>query len=225
MKSVPSKRKRARKARKDPTAPLVPRIPLSPFAPTMTTWLSWSPPAAQILVGAGGTTQIVNFSVTDLNVPDSDAKFGSAQPFYYDTLVGPNGPYKYWHVKEWRVKAEILNMTTSTHAVELGMVCGALAKAEIDSFTELISFPGNQRRLCALGAPSLPEIFYHSGRTTDYQPDNEADFGAYGVSPAAPLFAAVGASVLDGTISVLNLAVKLTVEYHVRFTGWDGVAS
>lgn len=204
-----------------------PKITPLPFPKTHRVALSWEPPAVQLSSGASAG-KVSQIKVNDCYDPDYTSDFGNGQPFYFDQLCSATGPYKSFVVHGWRTKIEVINLTDATHACEFIYTLTS-TQGDGDTITELLSSADTQRViLSGIGLPKSVYTFYESGKTTDYTTKPAFDsscVGSASSSPATLIYGNLGATVCDGTVSVLKYAVKVTHLFDVEFFDQDGVTS
>lgn len=204
-----------------------PKITPLPFPKTHRVVLSWEPPAVQLNSGASNG-KVSQIKLNDCYDPDYTSDFGNGQPFYFDQLCSSTGPYKSFIVHGWRTKIEVVNLTDATHACEFIYSLTA-TQGDGDTITELLSSADTQRvMLAGIGLPKSTYVFYETGKTSDYTTKPVFDsscVGSASSSPSTLIYGNIGATVCDGTVSVLKYGVKVTHLFDVEFFDQDGVSS
>jgi len=157
-------------------------------------------------------TDVASFAPNDVFDFDRTTGFlGNKQPLFYDTLLGVNGPYKYFKVLSWVTEFTVINRGTAPITLWLTNAPNA---SDIDTVAEVDNLPGVIKKFVDVpGGQSMVSIRQTGNIKDEYlsQTSDAALTGTYGSSPSNSI---LGSLVLYSS-STLNyeLAVK-----HIAYT-------
>lgn len=205
----------------------------TPLPPKLVTTFSYPPTA--VTFGSVLTNTAIGLlrlnSIFDFDVNNA---FGNQKPLQFAQLLSSTGPYKSFRVNSWKVKFVVDNVTaagaTTNWGIEVVVAQGAFLQTDIDTWSELISYPNVQRKMLQGHTANYSRcVMEMNGKVEDFASNKEldADFiGSYIADPTQVIFGAIGINnFYNPLLLAVNANVLIYAEFEVTLYDTDGVIS
>lgn len=178
-----------------------------------------------------GLTASVNMLVAPNDLYDFDRTaagfFRNKQPLYFDQLVSSTGPYRCFFVHHWDIYWTVMN-GESNHPLNVIHAGPTVQSSDIDTFTEVMSWPGAQMRSIEPMGGNSKVVIHSKGSARDAAgvADRDKTYeGNFAGSPSNGIFETISIEYPGWTTGTWNYYVGIQARLYATLYSADAVES